>query len=80
MIPVKKRLLRPFLVELVLYAVFVLVYVLSVLHFLGGWLGDLFEHQRTMYAAATILLVVVQAVGLELLTSWILRWVRQRLE
>jgi hypothetical protein len=56
------------------------VYVLGVLHFLGGWLGDLFEHKRELYAAVTIVLVVVQAVGLELLTSWILRWVRQRLE
>jgi Na+-translocating ferredoxin:NAD+ oxidoreductase RnfA subunit len=80
MIPVKKRLLRPFLIELVLYAVFVLVYFLGVLHFLGGWLADLFEHKRELYAAIAIVLVVVQAVGLELLTSWILRWIRQRLE
>ncbi|MBV9998614.1 MAG: hypothetical protein JO015_05815 [Verrucomicrobia bacterium] len=80
MIPVKKRVLRPFLIEIALYAVFVLAYFLSVLHFLGGWLGDLFEHQREWYAAVTIILVVVQAAGLELLTGWILRWVRQRLE
>jgi NADH:ubiquinone oxidoreductase subunit H len=80
MIPVKKRLLRPFLIELVLYAVFVLVYFLSVLHFLGGWLGDLFEHKRELYAVVTIVLVVAQAAGLEFLTSWIVRWVRQWLE
>ena len=80
MTPVKKRLLHPLLIELALYSVFVLVYFLGVLHFLGGWLGDLFEHQRITYATATIVLVVVQAVGLELLTSWILRWVRRRLE
>jgi len=80
MIPVKKQVLRPFLIELVLYAVFVLVYFFGVLHVLGSWLGELFEHKRELYAAITILLVVVQAAGLELLTSWILRWIRQRLE
>ncbi|MBV9490624.1 MAG: hypothetical protein JO069_13020 [Verrucomicrobia bacterium] len=80
MIPVKRQRLHPFIIELVLYAVFVLVYFLSVLHFLGGWLGELFEHRRGLYAIVTICLVVVQAVGLEFLTSWILRWIRQRME
>jgi hypothetical protein len=56
------------------------VYFFGVLHVLGRWLGELFEHKRELYAAITILLVVVQAAGLELLTSWILRWIRQRLE
>lgn len=80
MTQLKKQSLWPFLVELVIYAAFVTAYFLGVLHFLGGWLEGLFIHQRTTYAAITIVLVVVQAVGLELLTSWILRWVRQRLE
>jgi uncharacterized membrane protein YqhA len=80
MVPVKKRSMSPLLVELVLYAIFLLVYVLGILHFLGGWLRDLFDHRREWYAAVAIILVVVQAVGLELLTSWILRWLRQRME
>lgn len=80
MVPVKKRWISPLLIELVLYAVFVVVYVLGVLHFLGGWLRDLFERRRELYAAVAIVLVVVQAVGLELLTSWTLRWLRQRME
>jgi MFS family permease len=80
MTPVKKQSLRPFIVELVIYAVFVLAYFVGVLHVLGGWLGDLFEHKRGLYAIATIFLIVVQAVGLEVLTSWILRWIRQRIE
>ena len=80
MVPAKKRWISPLLIELVLYAVFVVVYVLGVLHFLAGWLCDLFEHKRELYAAVAITLVVVQAVGLELLTSWILRWLRQRME
>lgn len=75
-----KQPLWPFLVELAIYAVFVLVYFLSVLHLLGGWLGELFEHKRELYATATILLVVVQAAGLDFLTNWIVRWVRQWLE
>ena len=80
MIPAKKPSFQPFLVELAVYAVFVSVYFLGFLHFLGGWLGNLFEQERNLYAVVTIVLIIVQAVGLEFLASWILRVVRQRME
>jgi hypothetical protein len=76
--PLKKHVWRPFLLELAVYAVCLTAYFFCVLHFLGGWLETLFKHERMTYAAVAILLVIGQAVGLEILTSAILRWVRQK--
>ena len=44
--------LKSFLIELVVYAVFVVAYFALVLHFLGGWFKDLSDHHRWGYAAA----------------------------
>ncbi|HEY0789914.1 MAG TPA: hypothetical protein VGD78_02510 [Chthoniobacterales bacterium] len=74
----KKHVWRPFLLELAVYAIFLLVYFLCVLHFLGGWLKTVFEHDRAIYAGVAILLVIGQAFGLEILTGAILRWLGQK--
>ncbi len=64
------------LVELALYALFVAAYYFLVLHLLGGWLKELFEHGRRLYATVALLLMAGQAVGLELLTGWIFKLCR----
>jgi len=76
--PLKTQVWRPFLLELAVYGVCLSAYFLCVLHFLGAWLESLFLHERATYALVAIVLVIGQAVGLEVLTSAILRWVRQR--
>ena len=43
--------LKSFLIELVVYALFVVAYFALVLHFLGGWFKDLSDHHRWEYAA-----------------------------
>ena len=68
--------LRAFLVELALYAVFVTGYFFLVLHFLSGWLQDLHLHHVKLYALAAILLIIGQAVLLENVTTWLLRFLR----
>jgi hypothetical protein len=68
--------LRAFLVELALYAVFVTGYFFLVLHFLSGWLQDLHLHHVKLYAFATIVLIIGQAVLLESVTTWLLRLLR----
>jgi hypothetical protein len=68
--------LRAFLVELALYAVFVTGYFFLVLHFLSGWLQDLHLHHVKLYALATIVLIIGQAVLLESVTTWLLRLLR----
>ena len=58
-----------FLLELLIYAVFATVYFLLVLRFLGSWLDGLFHDHRGYYAAASILIMLGQAVGLERLLT-----------
>ena len=70
--------LRAFLIELAVYTVLVVAYFLLVLHFLGGWLKGLFDHERGVYAAAGLAVVVTQAALLEMLSSGLLRFFRAR--
>lgn len=69
---------RAFLIELAVYAVLVFAYFLLVLHFLSGWLKELFDQHRSEYAVAGLAIVLVQAALLEMLTSGLLRFFRSR--
>ena len=70
--------LKPFLVELAIYAVLVLAYFLLVLHYLTGWLKDLFDQHRLEYAVAGLAIMIGQAVGLEYVTRTLLAFGRAR--
>ena len=72
------RTLRAFAVELVIYAILVLAYFFLVLHFLGGWLHELETRHRYGYAAIAILLMMGQAVLLQNVTTFLLRFIRRR--
>jgi hypothetical protein len=72
--------LRAFLIELAVYAAFVTAYFFLVLHYLSGWLQDLHLHHVKIYALATIVLIIGQAVLLESVTTWLLRFLRGRSE
>ena len=74
----KSKTLRAFLIELAIYVVFVTVYFFLVLHFLAGWLQDLHLNHVRIYALMTILLIIGQAVLLESVTTWLLRFLRRR--
>jgi hypothetical protein len=67
---------RAFLIELAVYAVFVTGYFFLVLHYLSGWLQELHLHHVKVYALATIVLIIGQAVLLESITTWLLRLLR----
>ncbi|MGA2602825.1 MAG: hypothetical protein ABSG14_01220 [Verrucomicrobiia bacterium] len=69
-----------FLIELVVYAVFVFAYFFLVLHFLGHWVKHLFDQYRTAYAAVALALIVVQGIVLEMLTTALLKLIRRREE
>ena len=68
-----RELLRAFAIELVIYTILVTGYFFVALHFLGVWLKDIFDHERTLYAVVALALIVGQGVVLELLTTWLLR-------
>jgi len=72
--------LRAFLIELAVYAAFVTGYFFLVLHYLSGWLQDLHLHHVKFYALMTIILIIGQAVLLESVTTWLLRFLRGRSE
>ena len=76
----KTNTLRAFLVELLVYAIFVTGYFFLVLHYLSGWLQELHLHHVKLYALVTIVLIIGQAVVLESVTTWLLRLIRGRSE
>jgi hypothetical protein len=69
---------RDFLLELLIYSALVVVYLSFVFHFLSDWLKALFSENRVAYAAAALLLMFAQAVGLERVTTGLLFLIRQR--
>jgi hypothetical protein len=74
----KSASLGSFLWELAVYAVFVFAYFFLVLHFLGGWLKHIFDQNKTLYACVALALIIAQGVGLEMLTTGLLRIIRRR--
>ena len=75
-----KSSLIAYLIELLVYAVLVVVYFFAVLHFLGDWLAELFHMHRKGYAAAALILIIAQGVVLEVLTRFLLQFIRFRRE
>jgi hypothetical protein len=65
-----------FLIEVVVYGVFVFAYYFLVLHFLGGWLKQLFDEHKASYAAIALTLMIIQGLGLQLLTGWLFQFIR----
>lgn len=69
---------RSFLIELVVYAVLVVVYVVFVIGLLGEWLHGLYDHNKIVYAIVALLLIVCQGVVLETVTSLLMKLIRSR--
>ena len=59
--------------ELVIYGVLVTAYFFLVLHYLGGWLKDMFDTHRQGYALVALALIIGQGVVLEILTSFLVK-------
>ncbi len=72
MTPQAKRLIRNFILELFVYGVLLVIYFFSFLQFLDEPLYNLFKQNLWLYAGASLLLMVVQAVVLGWVTSFLL--------
>jgi hypothetical protein len=70
--------LRAFAAELAIYAVLVTAYFFLVLNLLGNWLYRLDTQHRILYAVVALLLIVGQAVVLDVLTRALFRLLRRR--
>ena len=79
--PNLQKLVRNFIIELVVYGILLLIYFFAVLQFLGGILDNLYLNNTTLYAVVGLVLIVTQAVVLEAVTSYLIRLLRlDRLE
>jgi hypothetical protein len=75
---VTKRTIFHLIIEVLIYAALISVYLALVLHFLTGWLKELFAKEPAVYALVAIFLMIVQAVGLERLASTLVHVTRRR--
>ncbi|UCG24309.1 MAG: hypothetical protein JSW55_19675 [Chloroflexota bacterium] len=67
-----RKLIRNFAIELVVYGVLVVIYFLLVLQWLGGWLTSLYENDLRIYAVVALVLIVVQGVLFEKVTTFLI--------
>ena len=73
-----KTSLTTFVVELLAYCLLVAAYFFLVLKFCDEWLAHLFEQERKIYAVVALSLIIVQGVGLEVVTRFLLRFIKPR--
>ena len=67
---------KTFVLELLLYAALLVVYFAGVLHYLGGWFKDLYDHDRDLFAVMALVIMTGQTVVLDFVSSflvWLLR-------
>ena len=67
-----RALVRNFAFEVFIYSILIVGYFLLVLRFLGEPLNKLYTNNLVMYAFIALALIVVQAVVLEFLTSFLI--------
>ena len=70
------KLIRRFLVEMAVYALLLVVYFFAVLRFLGNILTALYDNYLVVYAILALVLIVMQGVMLEALTSYLMKLFR----
>jgi len=72
--PMVRKLVKNFILELLVYAVLVVAYFLLVLRFLAEPLMELFRDNLTVYAFVGLGLIIAQAILLEAVASSIMGW------
>jgi hypothetical protein len=72
----RRKYIRNMLIEILIYGALLVVYFLLVLRFLGDWLFNLFNSNLVVYSIIGLGLLVVQAVVLEIITSFLMDFLR----
>ena len=67
-----------FAIELLLYAALVVAYFFFVLHYLSGWFKELHDHNSTLFAVMALVVMIGQAVGLQIVCDSLVWLVRKR--
>lgn len=68
-----RRIVRALSIELAIYFIVVVAYFFFVLRYLREWLSSLYHTELVLYAFISIGLIVLQAIFLEIVTSFLLR-------
>jgi uncharacterized membrane protein (UPF0182 family) len=72
---------KAFVLELLLYAILLVAYFAFVLHYLGGWFKELFDHDRRLFAVMALVVMIGQTLGLEAVSGfliWLMRGKKMR--
>lgn len=67
-----RKIVRNFLIELIVYGALVVAYFILVLQSLGSWLTTLYYNNLVVYSIVALVLIVVQAVILEKVTTFLI--------
>jgi len=71
-----KILLRNLIIEIVIYAILIFGYYLLVLRWLDDWLMGLFNSSLVHYALIGLGMIVLQAVLLDFVTSYLMKFIK----
>jgi len=71
-----RKLFRNLLIEILIYSVLIFGYYLIVLRFLDDWLLSVFQSNLTLYSFVGLGLIIVQAVLLDFITSFLMRYLK----
>ena len=62
---------KAFSFELLLYSLLLVAYFALVLHYLGGWFKDLYDHDRRLFAVMALVVMIGQTTLLELVSGFL---------
>ncbi len=71
--PAIRKLIRVFGLQMLIYAVLVTVYLFIIIRYLTDWLLALYQENLPLYAFLSLLFIVLQAVLLDWLTTFIMK-------
>jgi len=69
-------LFRNLLIEIIIYGVLIFGYYLMVLRWLDDWLMSIFQSDLVLYAVTGLGLIVVQAALLDMVTSFLMKYIK----
>ncbi len=70
------KLFRNLLIEILIYSLLIFGYYSLVLRWLGGWIGSIFNDSLYIYAFVGLGLIFFQAVVLDLITSFLMKYIK----
>ena len=71
-----RKLFRNMLIEIIIYSLLIFGYYLLALRWMGDWMASVFNSNLYLYAFSGLFLIITQAVLLEMLTSFLMKYIK----